>query len=896
MSAELPRLTAALADRYRVERELGAGGMATVYLAHDLRHEREVAIKVLHPDLAAALGGERFLAEIKTTAKLSHPHILPLLDSGSADGFLFYVMPLVTGETLRSRLDRERQLPITDALQIAREVADALSAAHALGIIHRDIKPENILLQGGHALVADFGIALAVQSAGGARMTQTGLSLGTPQYMSPEQAMGERTLDVRADVYALGAVTYEMLAGDPPFTGSSVQAIVARLLAERPTPITTLRDTVSPAVEAVVLQALAKLPADRPATAQAFADALRSASTMGFTRSGVVPAPAPSIPIPKPVAWMSAHGGKVAFALLLGVALLEGLAIRDAKRRAAAVAGPAMYDAALPDSAPMSPNATVGAIGFGTTGGNLSLAPDGSFLVYRVQHGDSAQLWSRSLVDASARPIAGTIGATAPRVSPDGRQVAFLVGDRTMVVPVAGGEPRRLMEGDQPVTLQWVSPTRLFAITGGGFKFTWIDPEVGKIEDRTISRFTRCVFGQWLAEEEKLLCSFNETAVLVDPKTGESWPLRTRTADGAAGAAVSGASFQLVGRDHIIYVSLDGELRAARYDAASKLLGRSVVLIKGVDRDAVGAASLDLADNGLLAFVPSSGVLDARMVTLHEGASPVALPVERASFLRFDMSPDRRRLAAVVATPEGNELRVYDLRSGQRQVWLRAVNIKFPLWDRAGERLVVHVETSVGTALLYGSPSSAVAPDTLMRGANVVDAFDALDFAADHTLLARDGQTSNVYRLDLSRRPVAIDTLFKDAVYATVSADGRRLAWHPSSGSGLFVSGFPGLLEKQQVASIGLEPLWLSNSELLYRSGVTWYSARFDARTGELTGPPRRWGQDPQFLDTPGWSNRLSHDGGVLYAQSPPMVSARFVRFIPDFVTRIRAAVQEADR
>ena len=194
----IERLTAALSDRYRIDRELGAGGMATVYLAHDLKHDRDVAVKVLHSDLGAALGGGRFLSEIKTTARLQHPHILPLLDSGAADGLLYYVMPLVTGETLRARLEREKQLPIEAALLIAREVADALGAAHALGIIHRDIKPENILLQGGHALVADFGIALAVQSVGGARLTQTGLSLGTPQYMSPEQAMGERTIDARS--------------------------------------------------------------------------------------------------------------------------------------------------------------------------------------------------------------------------------------------------------------------------------------------------------------------------------------------------------------------------------------------------------------------------------------------------------------------------------------------------------------------------------------------------------------------------------------------------------------------------------------------------------------------------------------------------------------------------
>ncbi|MBY0489260.1 MAG: protein kinase [Gemmatimonadaceae bacterium] len=283
MNDVLARLTAALADRYRVIRELGAGGMATVYLAHDVRHDRDVAIKVLHPDLGAALGGERFLTEIRTTARLQHPHILPLLDSGAADGLLYYVMPLVTGETLRARLERERQLPIEDALLIAREVADALHYAHAQNVIHRDVKPENILLQGGHALVADFGIALAVQQAGGPRMTQTGLSLGTPSYMSPEQAMGERTIDARSDIYALGAITYEMLTGEPPFTGATMQAVVAKVLNAEPERPSLTRKTLAPPVERAVLKALAKLPADRFATAAAFADALRDGSA--FTAS-----------------------------------------------------------------------------------------------------------------------------------------------------------------------------------------------------------------------------------------------------------------------------------------------------------------------------------------------------------------------------------------------------------------------------------------------------------------------------------------------------------------------------------------------------------------------------------------------------------------------------------
>ena len=236
---------------------------------------------MLHPDLGAALSGERFLTEIRTTARLQHPHILPLLDSGEADGLLYYVMPLVTGETLRARLERERQLPIADAVRITREVASALDYAHRQNVIHRDIKPENILLHDGSALVADFGIVLAVQSAAGQRMTQTGLSLGTPQYMSPEQAMGERAIDARSDLYALGAVTYEMLAGDAPFLGSNVQAIVAKVLSEKPTPLHMLRDTVPEHIEAAVLMALAKLPADRFASAAEFASALAASPTTG---------------------------------------------------------------------------------------------------------------------------------------------------------------------------------------------------------------------------------------------------------------------------------------------------------------------------------------------------------------------------------------------------------------------------------------------------------------------------------------------------------------------------------------------------------------------------------------------------------------------------------------
>ncbi|MDE3151879.1 MAG: serine/threonine protein kinase, partial [Gemmatimonadota bacterium] len=286
-----PPLALALEGRYRIERELGAGGMATVYLAQDLKHDRKVALKVLRPELAAVIGAERFLSEIKTTANLQHPHILPLFDSGEAGGLLFYVMPYVEGETVRDRLTREKQLPISDALRIATEVASALDYAHRRGVIHRDIKPENILLHDGSALVADFGIALAVSSAGGTRMTETGMSLGTPHYMSPEQAMGEREITARSDVYALACVLYEMLTGDPPFTGSTAQAIVARVLTEAPRGMKAQRHTIPPHVEAAVTRALEKLPADRFSSAAEFADALARPELMVATTVGRAAAP-----------------------------------------------------------------------------------------------------------------------------------------------------------------------------------------------------------------------------------------------------------------------------------------------------------------------------------------------------------------------------------------------------------------------------------------------------------------------------------------------------------------------------------------------------------------------------------------------------------------------------
>jgi TolB-like protein len=378
---QLARLNATLVARYRVERELGRGGMATVWLAQDLKHDRPVALKVLHPEFAAALGPERFLREVRITARLNHPHILALLDSGETDGIVYYAMPYVEGESLRDRLIREKQLRLDDALQIAREVADALSYAHAHGVIHRDIKPENILLESGHAVVADFGIARAISAAGSERLTQTGMAVGTPAYMSPEQAAGSRDLDGRSDLYSLGCVLYEMLAGHPPFTGTTAQEILARHSVDAVPQLTAARPTVPVAVERAIHTVLAKVPADRFATADQLADELRLGANL-VTGDGFV-------------GW-----GRRARWLVLGAAVVVGIVL-------------AVWTA-IP---PQHTNSRVIVMPFENRTGDTSLAPLGRITADWVTEGLTQPGFLLVLDTRDALAAERTLGAGATAVA-----------------------------------------------------------------------------------------------------------------------------------------------------------------------------------------------------------------------------------------------------------------------------------------------------------------------------------------------------------------------------------------------------------------------------------------------------------------------------------------------
>src|SRR5512143_2375020 len=406
MSDALTVLKTTLADRYEVQHEIGAGGMATVYLARDIRHDRPVALKLLNPELGAVLGVERFLAEIRVTANLQHPNLLPLFDSGEAEGLLYYVMPYVDGESLRARLDREKQLPVDEAIRIAIAIANALDYAHSHGVIHRDLKPENILLQAGQPVIADFGIALAVSNAGGNRITQTGLSLGTPQYMSPEQATGDRAIDGRTDVYSLAAVLYEMLTGDPPHHGSTSQAIIARVLTEKPRSIRASRESVPAYVDAAVERALAKLPADRWATAQEFAEAINNqravivssadAATMGTAVSGqrVSATERGSDKARRAALWIlpliGVAGGAAVMAWLQPHGEREGTTIRYPLNFA--------VDERFVDG----------------QGSPMALSPDGTLLVYVGSRAGHRGLLLRHLGELHARELPGTEGASQP--------------------------------------------------------------------------------------------------------------------------------------------------------------------------------------------------------------------------------------------------------------------------------------------------------------------------------------------------------------------------------------------------------------------------------------------------------------------------------------------------
>jgi eukaryotic-like serine/threonine-protein kinase len=886
MTTPADRLTAALSDRYRIERELGAGGMATVHLAEDLKHQRQVAIKVLKPELAAVLGAERFVQEITTTAQLQHPHILPLFDSGTADGFLFYVMPYIEGETLRDKLDRETQLGVDEAVRITREVADALDYAHRHGVIHRDIKPENILLHDGRPVVADFGIALAVSAAAGGRMTETGMSLGTPHYMSPEQATADKEITGRSDVYSLASVLYEMLTGDPPHTGSSAQQIIVKIIADEARPVGEVRKSVPANVAAAVAKALEKLPADRFESAKAFADAL---ADPGFRHGRAVGEGAATAP---PGVWSWLRDPRTG--TLAAVAVLSLGTLAWALGRGGRANVPEIYDVALADGAAMDFTGVTPSTPYGSPLLGPSLAPDGIVAVYVGRQGNSTILWRRSLRDTSAASIQGTEGASAPRVSPDGSRLAFVSHASLMIIPMAGGQPRTVADLDGDIyTLDWTGPTTLIVVDHSGLRFRRVDLDAGILDTRSVPT---CFDGHWVQDVRQMLCNARGVGLVVDPATGEVWPLKTRTAGGRPSTLLAGTALLLVDGRYLVYESPQGELRAAPFDPSSHTVGRSASLLTGIRTTGVGSADYDLSATGTLVFAPGGNAHVGRLVALSAGGAAKPLPVPADAYQRWDVSRDGRWLAAVVGGPGYYELRVFDLVGGQSFTWLRATYVDQPLWSPDDATLLVQVRDSAGAAILRGVPSSAAAPDTVFAADDPAAVPALLDWSGAHQALGQIGTPQRIVRFDPLAHAARFDTIAGDRIYAMTSPDGRHIVFSQAVGSRVVLTANPPGSSESQVATGAVEPLWLSSSEVLYRSGSTWHSVRIDPSSGESKGPALEWGTDPRFSDTFGWSNRPDWHGGIIYLQGPEDTHATYLRVIPRWVQGMKRAVDEANR
>jgi serine/threonine-protein kinase len=870
----MPEVTAqlktALADRYVIERELGAGGMATVYLAHDVKHNRKVALKVLKPELAAVIGAERFLKEIEVTANLQHPHILPLHDSGEAGTFLYYVMPYVEGETLRDKMDREKQLSIEDAVETTRSVAAALDYAHRHDVIHRDIKPENILMHDGQPLIADFGIALAVSHAGGERLTETGLSIGTPHYMSPEQAMGDREMDARSDVYSLGAMMYEMLTGDPPYTGSTAQAIVAKVITEKAAPVTAARPTTPPNVAASIDKALQKLPADRFLTAASFADAL---ARPGWSTGAETVVGAAAAAGPRSKRWSKLVVPGV-------VVLLAATAVWGWLRPASVPEGELIrFTVPLPPEQDLFENAFSPAI---------AVSPDGHSLVYSGVSPVERQLYLRRFDDLSVTPIPNTEGAYNPFFSPDGRWVGFVAADRIKKVDLLGGPALTVTELGQGTLMAgaaWSTNDTIYFAHEIGEGLSKVAAAGGQPVPIVLPDTTKLHWWPELLPGEKdLLVSvfafrgpeaagFNVSSVAaVNLETGEVKPL------------VDDASFaRYMASGHLLVRMRDGSVVAAPFDAERlELTGPLLPVLDDVAATSANATHLSVSRNGVLSYLSGAGAGRTVVLVDREGReTPLLTDARQYEDLR--LSPDGKRLAIHVTETDEGDIWIHESETGTlSRLTFESENF-YPVWTPDGRR-IAYTSRSEGVAGLFWKPSDGSgAAERLLPGDNF--RFPGAFSPDGKLLIYRETSPSSGFDIyavpmDGERVPQPILVTPLNEVSPVLSPDGRWMAYvsDETSRAEVYVRAFPQGGARWQVSTDGgTEPVWSRDGrELFYRSGPALMVAPIDAgetfhvgpREELFTGPyhrKMRWaqydvhpdGEHFVMIKTGGLSNRM---------------------------------------
>jgi serine/threonine-protein kinase len=800
------RLQRALGGAYRLERRLARGGMARVYLARDLRHERAVAVKVLDPALGAALdadgGAERFLAEIRVTAGLHHPNLLPLFDSGAADGLPFYVMPYVDGESLRQRLRRESPLPVDEAVRIALGVAAGLEHAHAHGVVHRDLKPENILLQGGQPVVADFGIALALSHAGGARATRPGFTLGTPQYMAPEQAEGGGAADPRGDVYSLGAVLYEMLTGDPPHAAGSAQAVLAKRRAERPTPARALRPGVPEHVSRAVDRALERLPADRPATVREFAELLAGRWDAGPSRAAPVP--------PSARRWRRAAAAG-------GIALVGAgaLALWALPRGDAPVQTTRFVVAPIPDAA---------------IGRPPTITPDGGSLVYAGSAAAGRRIFVRPVGELTARPLAGTEGALSVFVSPDGRWAAFFTSDdRLKKVPLGGGPVTVLAGAFRYSAGSWAGGDRIVLATEGQGGLTWIPAAGGP--HRRLTRLATARgetrHGAPLALDGGRLVVFTAERHRNGPVPADG-ELAVATLDPDAAAPAAHTLLGVRARravaavdGRLLYITPDGAaLMAVEFDAARRrAVGAPVAVL---EQPQGGIDAVALARNGTLLYSRRSDANAPVRVDSAGGARPLFRGAS-GYFMNPRFSPEGRRLAVQGTSPRGTDVWIYDVATGTRAQLTTLGSAIGPTWTPDGRR-VVFLSTQGGRSALWAQRADGSAPAERVVEGDGVFAADVAPDGREVVFQRQAGGSWGIWRAPMDGsgppRPVVVEGF--DAFMPALSPDGRRLAYaaNASGRHEVYVRPYPGPGAAVQVSETGgTEPAWSRDGRRLFFRG-----------------------------------------------------------------------------